>query len=382
MKSKKNNKILNNFKNNLSYTFLLGGGVALIIIVLFALSALFFYLTGDSQYQDFLSLILLILFLTLVVGILSPFIYSYFANNAVLFSNNKDKVGIKSLFKTAKFGFRRPVKGLLSNFITLAGCILIYMILTMVIKSVVFMAMPSFNEEASIFFNGLADILQNGGTNEAINSLYATYAHIFYIPEMIINLVGMVVISIIFLRIMLFNVLKYTAAFNYAQFNKKTFNAIFKRATSKHKADFYPDFYKYALPIFIIFVVIFVASYLGLYFGFNKAETNFNSFILFITLTSVIIAIVISLLFFPLVFDYFLEKGGLLNEYMQEETFALYTQSIEELKRQKSMMNESDAEADAMLNTLEKQFDMLKKKFDKEEENKDDQDQNDNNTEK
>ena len=115
--SERTKKYLKDFKSKLSYTFLLSGGVSLIVLVIFALCGLFFFLTKDYGYSDLFSILILAIFLSAVVGLLSPFIYSYLANYVTLGSKDKELVSLKSLFKTSSFGFRPPYKGLLSSFI-------------------------------------------------------------------------------------------------------------------------------------------------------------------------------------------------------------------------------------------------------------------------
>ena len=78
--SERTKKYLKDFKSKLSYTFLLSGGVSLIVLVIFALCGLFFFLTKDYGYSDLFSILILAIFLSAVVGFLSPFIYSYLAN--------------------------------------------------------------------------------------------------------------------------------------------------------------------------------------------------------------------------------------------------------------------------------------------------------------
>ena len=56
------------------------------------------------------SILILAIFLSAVVGLLSPFIYSYLANYVTLGSKDKELVSLKSLFKTSSFGFRPPYK--------------------------------------------------------------------------------------------------------------------------------------------------------------------------------------------------------------------------------------------------------------------------------
>ena len=155
--SERTKKYLKDFKSKLSYTFLLSGGVSLIVLVIFALCGLFFFLTKDYGYSDLFSILILAIFLSAVVGLLSPFIYSYLANYVTLGSKDKELVSLKSLFKTSSFGFRPPYKGLLSSFINLLFAILCFLLLSTVFRSLFYSIFVSFDSSiilmtASCFF--------------------------------------------------------------------------------------------------------------------------------------------------------------------------------------------------------------------------------------
>ena len=59
--SERTKKYLKDFKSKLSYTFLLSGGVSLIVLVIFALCGLFFFLTKDYGYSDLFSILIAVI---------------------------------------------------------------------------------------------------------------------------------------------------------------------------------------------------------------------------------------------------------------------------------------------------------------------------------
>ena len=361
--SERTKKYLKDFKSKLSYTFLLSGGVSLIVLVIFALCGLFFFLTKDYGYSDLFSILILAIFLSAVVGLLSPFIYSYLANYVTLGSKDKELVSLKSLFKTSSFGFRPPYKGLLSSFINLLFAILCFLLLSTIFRSLFYSIFVSFDSSMQQVMNEVANLLSSNDLDGAINLLSAN-EDMFYLPEMLSTYVSLVIVLFFYLKSLLVNILKFCIILSFTKFYKRPFNQLFKITYKEHRKELNKGFYTYAWPIFVSFFVVFTATFMGLFFGFNLSHINSFGFLIFISLASIVFGFIVSLIFYPLLFNYYGDISKVFSLYLRTTLAnALKVRAETEIERMK-FTEENRDELENMINSANEEQERIKKEFD------------------
>lgn len=367
--NKKNNFPYSKFKKDINYTLSLSGSVSFVVLILYVLSALFLYLTSTSEFSNIWSILLLLVFIMVIVGLLSPFLYSYFANNAVLDGPDREKVGIKSLFKTSKFGFKPPFKGLLNTWLALIISFLIFIFTTSIVEGIILGILYSADSTYKAFFDGLSDVTSYEKILEAIGENY----QLFTMPIMVSNLISLCLSLFFFLRNLLINILKFALAGNFINVPRKVFNYVFKQVIKQHRKEFIKGFYQYSWIILVVFFTFFIGSYLGLFFAFSKLENlNAYSFMLIVSLTSIVIALILSLIFYPILFNHYLEIAGEYRNYAVSG-FVEFVEAQVSFQREKINL---DKEAEDELDLIEKRTKEFKEQYEKEvkdeEKNKDD----------
>lgn len=360
--SDKTKKFLKSYKSNLSYTFLLSGGVSLIVLIIFALCGVFFFLTKDYGYTDLFSVLILAIFLTAVVGLLSPFIYSYLANYNTLEGKDRNLVSLKSLFKTASFGFRPPYKGLLSSFTNLLLAVLSFIILSSIFRSIFYYIFASFDSEMGQVIIEASNLLASNDLEAAFNLLNSN-EDMFYLPEMLATFISLVIVLFFYLKSLLFNILKFCAIQSFGNFYKSPFNRLFKLTYKEYKKEMNKGFYKYSWPIFVSFFVVFTITFMGLFFGFNLSHINSFGFLIFISLASIVFGFIVSLIFYPILFSYYMDFTKLFVLYMKA-TFAnvLKMSAEQELMRMKINIDGRD-KYDQMIDDANFEQDKIRKEL-------------------
>ncbi len=357
--NKKINFPYSKFKKDINYTLSLSGSVSFVVLVLYVISALFLYLTSGSEFSNIWSMLLLLVFIMIIVGLLSPFLYSYFANNAVLDGPDREKVGIKSLFKTSKFGFKPPFKGLLNTWLTLIISFIIFIFTTSIAEGLILGICYGVDPTYKEFFDSLKGVASYDKILEAINN----NSSLFTVPVIVSNLIALVASLFFFLRNLLINILKFALAGNFLNVPRKVFNYVFRQTIKKHKKEFIKGFYRYAWIILTVFFVALIGSYLGLYFAFSKLENlNAYSFMLIISLTSIVIALILSLIFYPILFNHYLEISEEYRNYAVNG-FVEFVEAQVSFQREKINL---DKEAEDELDLIEKRTKEFKEQYEKE----------------
>ena len=352
---KKSDYAYTKFKKDLNYTFSLSGSVSLVVLVLYALSALFLYIFNSNNISVIWSFVLIFVFTMIIVGLLSPFLYSFFANNAILEGPDREKVGIKSLFKTSKFGFFAPYKGLLNTWLTLLISIIIFLFTSTIVNTLILAILYYSNGAYKTFFDSL-----NTSDYNAIMDQINKNSSLFAIPSMVSNLVALCLSLFFFLRNILINIFKYSIAGLFLGIPRKALNYIFKDTIKKHKKEFLKGFYSHAWIILVVFFVFLIGSYFGLYFGFSSlSEKNSSSFIMIISLTSVVVALIVSLIFYPILFNHYLDIFNVYRNYFVNNFVSIMTSEIKQAKE----MEGNNQEFENQIKIAENKLDDFKKKM-------------------
>lgn len=295
----KKNKIFDtsfkNFKDNLSYTLLCSSFMSLIVIVLYALAA---SILGTSDlFDSSLGMLIFLLMAAILFGILSPFIYSYFTCNLVLQSDKKDQVRLRSFFKTAILGTRRPAKGQLDNFNNILTTFLIYIVLMFGLNLIVVPIIFQNDEEFARIFNEMIE-----SNNFMLSEKDAQYVlHVLEIPNLIIYFICSYFSFLYFLNNMTKNTFRYLMAPLFFELPNRAKRSLFKTVLKQHKKEFNKDYYRVGSIPLVVYLVVFPISYFALYFTRIPGLS-----ISIINLTAFSITLILILPFLPLVYNFYI----------------------------------------------------------------------------
>lgn len=295
MNKEERKSIFTTFKNNFSFTLLCSAFIGLIIMVLYIITAL---IMMNLDLNSFWGLIIFIVFISLICGLIAPFIYSYFTCNFVLTTPNRDQVKFKSFLKTSVLGFYRPQRGQLNIWNNLLVSTLIFLVLSSIITSLSILILYNTNGSAKTV---LDEIMKATDFNDQLDLMYKNQ-EMFSFPVTIANFVSLLVAAYYFLHNISVNIFKYAFALtNWGNISAAFKNRIFKIAIKEHRKDFYKDYFSVSWILFVVFLIGMSASYFGLYFA---PIEHLNTMIL--SLTAISITLFILLPFLPLLFDLYL----------------------------------------------------------------------------
>lgn len=354
-----------------------------ILVLFFVLVYVIFYFLSDYLQQllvssllsgGIFSFIFIILLCSLILGILSPFIYSYFASNSVLNSKMKESVTVKNFFRTYAIGNKFPAKGQLKLFITLLWTFLTYIVFIFVVSGITYSIMINFNalgiankfEELIKLFNNL--YYQNSQNNQsgflsAYNDLMSFInnkdnMYPFTYPMIFINFGGLLAGLYVFFHKINLNVFRYYLATSMGGMTPKYVNIIFKEARKNKELHFYKNYYSTLYPLTLIYILVFSLSYFLLYLIPNITING----LYILSATSTLITASVLVLLMPISFNHY--------DYMWKKDSSIYLTvfiniATDNLKNMKEAYNFVDNEQQAQLKKAEENLNKLKEELDK-----------------
>jgi len=331
---KKNNKkniVFSRFKSDFSYTLSFSGVITFILVFLYGFLALSLFGLFSTSYGSYFSLVLIILFLFLAMGLLTPFMYSYFANTACLSTKDRNKVSVRSLIKTSSFGFHRPYRGLLRNFQNLLLSIIIFMFSYFIV--LILAITISYQIDGGI--KAVIEEINNSpnfSTSDLLVYLSEKEGAFTYVFGISLYISLFIAVFFFLLRYSV-NIFKYSFVPNIIGQTKQIINIVFRRIIKENRKQFYSGFAKYFAIIILSFFVGYSLSFLLLLFLINASNINISLFLMMISLTSVIIGLVCSLNFYPLLFNYYITIYPLYSIYFIKGFINISKEELEALKK-------------------------------------------------
>lgn len=359
-KMKKNNEtksfIFKEFRHNLSTTLSFSGLTSIVVVILYALVALFFIYTDFSQLGSMWYDLIVILFLTILLGCLAPFIYSYFACNAMLHTKRRDEVKLSSYVKTSKFGFFPPFKGQLNIWTNLIYGAVIFIVIITVCETLSVLVLYQTNVDFKTFWDS---ITSSQSFENQIDLIYKNQ-NFFELPLVISNVIALFLASFFFLHRVLVNIFKYYLAPTLIGVPKRLLNNIFNSTIKQHKKEFYKGFYRYSYLLAIIFYVVFFLVYFLMYFTLKNNEIDIRSVSL-LSLTSVVGGIIFTLPFLPILFNYYDISWPTFQGYFIEYFIAGMREEVERAKKDvtHTYTDEQISQAEHRLDTMKE--DLIKR---------------------
>ena len=103
---------------------------------------------------------------------------------------------------------------------------------------------------------------------------------------------------------------------------------------------------------------------MGLFFGFNLSHINSFGFLIFISLASIVFGFIVSLIFYPLLFNYYGDISKVFSLYLRTTLAnALKVRAESEIERMK-FTEENRDELENMINSANEEQERIKKEFD------------------
>ena len=295
-------KVYQRFLDDVGFTIKMSGTITVALLIIYLIFALILNQIGSLNVLSYLEYFLAIIGICLVLGIVSPFIYSFFAINGGLHSNARDKIKYTSFLKTYLIGTRPPFSGQLRLSMTLLKAICINILLTFLVSIIVYFFSLNSGSELNAIVNEIMAAFNLADSNEALTAIENVILnHQEFIKELslLTTFFPLLIAVYYFLHTVSRNTFKYYLATSLGvRTPKQAVEYIFVRTLRAHRKDYNFNYYYTAFPLTIIFVVSFTLSYFLLgYFG--PAQMSIS----ILSLTAIVIGIIASLPFLPIIFN-------------------------------------------------------------------------------
>ncbi len=238
-----------------------------------------------------------------LVSFLSPYFYSYFANNLALETKDSSQVNIVSFLGTRIIGKRRGIRNIQQLFKWLLWSYLIYLVLELVIVFIVVgigqtiegSQIKAFIEE----FKNINTMLGNEMYLQELTNLVLKYEKTIDLVSGISNFIAVSVAFYFFLYKFARSFINFYAMQGDGRFAIAPFfiNKSVKRTLALKEFGYNKNFHILLLPYYIGTVVIFSACYLLMFFFLNTSPM-LNS------LTAMIVTVFILLPFLPVILNF------------------------------------------------------------------------------
>lgn len=357
-------EIYSNFKNNFDVTFKFSAVLLAITIFIYLVLFLMLELIPYSSMWGFF-LILIIIYL--LIRYISPYIYSYFACNASLYSVDKDKVNLATFIETRKIGKSPHLRNAQRLFRTLLFSILIYIVVEALIMLGIYIAAYSFKgSELNILFNQLSLLLESATINEnTINQIYdLLLEHEVLIRNLnlISSFVSISFAFYYFLHNFIHSLVNYhVMASNIKLPNNQAFFYINKVTLKDKKLNYNKNYYKIVWPYYLGIFLVFSGSYLLMFFFLPSISSILCS------LTAMVITIFIFTPFIPVILNFNLSISKDYLFTFIKNTESVLTDSLKSFYHEKQI---SDETSDIARRQMESYKAFLDKIIEEEENNK------------
>ena len=354
--------IYKRFFNDFSFTLLCS---STIIIGVFLIYLLFVFILMQMNLSEIMSsffgMILLLICLSLILGILTPFIYSLFACNGVLHTKKRDDVKYKSFLKTYFIGSRPPFKGQLQVWNTLINSFLIYVLIEFIV--VLLLSAVASNESSA--FKPLFDELMALDFSSAewynqMDAVLLKYQDLIRITSLISTYFSLFFATYYFMHTIARNTLRYYLAPTLLNAPNRLVSYVFKGTMRLHKGEYMKGYYQALWPLTVIYILAFTLSYFLIGF-FGPAYIDIG----ILSLTSILISFALLIPLLPLVFNYHELIWNKFAIYFMELFLTNASKEINTIKS--SMTNESELNK-RNIELAEKNIEKIRQAF---EENKD-----------
>ncbi len=299
-------KVYKQFLKNFNVTIKFSTLISLILIIIYFLMVLVLSY-APTLFSDFIGFFLLLLILYFLVNFLSPFFYSYFANNLALEGKESSQVNMMSFIGTRRIGKRRGIKNIQQLFKRLIFAYLIYLVLDLLIVSLtVAIGGQIEGSQINIFLNEYNAILNNSEYNVGSEAFFTAINQFIFDNEKTINFISGISNFISISFAFYFFLYKFVRSFInfYALQGDGSFpiapfflNKSIKKTLAIKEFGYNKKFHILLLPYYIAVLIVFSLVYLLMFF-FLDTTIMLNS------LTAMIVTAILLLPFLPVILDF------------------------------------------------------------------------------
>lgn len=323
--SKKN--IYRKFRKNAGTNLRYSAVITFIVVIVYAFAALVLNSLG-SLFQTLIGIIISIIFLSCLVLLVQPFIYSYFLINTLEETDSEHNFGLTEFFKGYLVGSKKPFSTMLLIPSTLIFSFLIYFVSSIVVGALVNVIFYYTNADFKELFDEMMVLIQNNNLNKA-NDLLNANQNLLQLPSVITNFGAILFAFYYFIHRVCVNIFKFVLVPYASGCDKRTFQMVYKGTLKENRKFFNSNYYSVLYPYLILLVVIYSVSYFALYFLLGN---NISTLIL--GLTSIIITILCLLPFLSVLFNFYFEIADPFGILLIARMRTLIEEQIELIKNQ------------------------------------------------
>lgn len=355
---KKVKEIYKTFFDDFSFTLLCSTTIIIGVFLIYLIFAAVLFNNGISVLaSNFFGSLLIIICLSMILGLISPFVYSLFACNGVLHSKRKEEVSYKSFLKTYLIGTRAPFNGQLQIWNTLLKSFLIFFGLQLVALMILsILAM----DEGSAFKPLLDEISKlNPSSNNYffdLEKVLADHADLIRTTSLFTNFFGLLISTYYFIHTISKHTMRYFLAPSLLNAPNRLVTYVYKATMKQHKKEYLSSYYKVLWPMTVLYGVTFALSYFLIGFLGPKAiDINVLS------LTAMFISVCALVPFLPLVFNYHESIWPKFSYYFMQLFISNASRELNQAK--KDLQNNSNFDKQN-IDLAEKNIEKIKEAFD------------------
>ncbi|MBQ9266445.1 MAG: hypothetical protein IJ186_05240 [Bacilli bacterium] len=359
------------FKNS-GFTVMCSGIISLCIIIFYALFSLIYNSINFEFTLSTFEILIALATIGLITGLITPFVYSFFACYQVMKTPKGDEVTMKNFFKTYMIGISKPFRTALSNFKTVIITFLIYILLGFVAMIIV-LGVARFTtgelHEFIIEFNNI-DFYADTAIDE-VSNLLTKYQETLNTVSLYVEFFSLIFAGYFYIHSTAKNTSKYFYAMMSDPKNPNSVNVImfiYKRGIKGHRIEYHKYFYKILWPMTLLYFVTFSVTYF-------LAAFLLSLDLVIVALTAFIIPLVLLTLFLPVVFELNDNLFPIFQKYYFKSASKIMRSQFDEYKASNSN-EKSEEELKEIENSLNSLDEYIKEANESEEEEKEEDKEN------
>lgn len=300
-----------------------------------------------------------LLTLSMIIGLIAPFVYSFFACNGVLNTKKRDDVKYKSFLKTYLIGTRPPFNGQLRIWDTLLKSFLIYLLIDMISLLILTLVAQGEGSAFAPLFEEIGAL--NSGDPNYIGKLELilhNYKDLIRSTMMITGFFSLFFSTYFFLHTISKNTIRYFLAPTLLSAPNRLVTFVYRTTMRAHKKDYRKRYFLNLWPLTVLYLISFPLTYFLIgYLGPQTIELPL------LGITSILVAVMVIVPFLPLVFNFHESiwpeySGYFLNMFLDSAT--------KELSAVKGQMRNAQSEELTKIVNAEKNLENIKKMMEEE----------------
>ena len=241
-----------------------------------------------------------LLTISMIIGLVAPFIYSFFACNGVLNTKKRDDVKYTSFLKTYMIGTRPPFNGQLRIWDSLIKSFLIYLFIDTLSLLILSLFAQSEGSAFAPLFKELSALnMSDPNYLTQLELVLHNYKDLIRSTMMLTGFFSTFISTYFFIHAITKNTIRYFLAPALLGAPNRLVTYVYKMTMRQRKGEYCKLYYKTLWPLTTLYVVSFTLTYFLIgYLGPSTIELPLLGF------TSILVAVIALLPFLPLVFNF------------------------------------------------------------------------------